>query len=482
MKKITLHIIIVLFSIFNIYGQENKTYYSLDSALIKPLNVKRLSISIKTCKKIDISKLSNLEYLSLYRFWNLDFKEAFIHLSNLPKLDTLIIRNSQLKDLSNIGLLTNLKYLKIEDYEGSSLTDEIGNLTNLKYLEINSSKITTLPTSIGNLINLETLIISNGSCDLTIPSEIGKLINLKELNIYNYHFKSLPNEIGKLVNLEETMLCGDLKELPNSIKNWRKIKDLYLDGNELTEIPSFIYNLNSLEYLDISNNNISYVSDSIKFLNNLKDLSIEGNIQIVKLPETICSLKKLKTINIENTKITALPICLSNNKNLKTISICKTLIENPKKIEEKFKNKIKWGNYCKYLESSLVDYSEIYGTYNLKLKQKKDTLILDYSYFYNEPGVMDEEYSRYITIKIINKDSLKINKIYSASNTNLVITTSHFSIWDWSKHNNYKIEGYMQFVKITNFKCKVYLDLDLIENNERQKIVKKLLIFNKYRW
>ena len=391
--------------------------------------------------------------------------------------DTLILNKCYKNELAAICKRINIKYLKIKFYESNELPENLGDLENLEYLEISFGKIATIPKSIGNLNKLKSLTLCNGYTKIIIPPEIGELVELKELNIYNYHFDSLPRQIGKLVNLEKVMICGDLFELPNTISSWKKIKSLYLSGNNLIQIPQYFYWFSQLEYLDLTNNAITFISDSIKYLENLEVLSLEGNFEIMKLPETLCELKKLKSIYIQNTQINGLPTCLTQNETLVKIKMCKTLIENPEKFNSDLSGKVEWEWRCRGLESYLVDYYKIYGKYNLKYQTKKDSMFLDISYFYNEPGVIDEEFTREIHLKIANRDSLKINKIYTASNSNFIITTSRFSIWDWSKSDKNNIKGYVLFKEIKSRKCVVYLKLDLIDNEGTINLIDELLEF-----
>ena len=391
--------------------------------------------------------------------------------------DSLVVKNYSYDQINELGSLPELKYLKIVDYKDSILPQNIGDFNNLEYLEIISSEIISIPSSIKNLTKLKTLIIANGFCDISIPPEIGELKNLRELNIYNFHFDSIPNEFGNLINMEECMLCGNLTKLPQSISKWKNIKSFYLADNNFSTIPSPIFYLNKLEYLDLEGNDITKINDSIKMLSNLTDLNFESNIQIDHLPESICEMDNLKSINIANTKISSLPDCLNKMDLLESVKICKTLFNNPQKLETTYKNKIKWEWNCRHLIASIVNFADIYGNYTLNYSLKKDTIILDCSYFYNEPGVIDEEYTRDIIIKIINKDSLVINKIYSVSHPNFIIKTTFSSIWSWEEIDKNMIEGYVLILDLTKKKCVAYLNLDIIERNKKRKLIDKVLTF-----
>lgn len=394
------------------------------------------------------------------------------------KTDSLFARDYTYQQVAELVKFPELRYLKLYSYKDTILPPVFSQLTNLEYLEINASEITIIPTSIGDLSKLKTLIICNGYDPIRIPSELGKLTQLTKLQLYNYHFGSLPSEIGNLVNLESTMLCGDLTELPSSIQNWKKLRSLYLAGNNFKKTPSPVFHLTQLENLDLSDNKLSQLNDSILLLKQLKELGLGSNIELDQLPPRICELQKLETMYLQNTKISSLPLCLNQINSLGRIRMCKTVIDDPAGMDAVFKEKMDWEWRCHGLESYLVDFSEIYGRYALNLDKKKDTTILHYNYFYNHPGSIDEEYTRTITIKILQKDSLKLNQIYTATNPHFIITTSHSSVWSWDTPEKKNVVGYLQFVELKNKRCEVYLNLELIDGGNKRKLVDKLLVFN----
>jgi len=142
-------------------------------------------------------------------------------------------------------------------------------------------------------------------------------------------------------------------------------------------------------------------------------------------------------------------------------------------------DKIEWSWRCRYLESQLIDFSEVYGKYTTKLKKVNDTLYLESNYFYNEPGVIDEEFTRMVIVKIHNLDSVKLNKIYEINNPLFQVETSSFSIWDWSNKKTYELKGYIVFREVSKRRIIAYLNIDLIENKESRKIIDKLLEYKK---
>jgi hypothetical protein len=394
------------------------------------------------------------------------------------KTDSIYAKDYTYQQVADLVKFPELHYLEIYSFNGAYLPDIFDQFPQLEYLEINDAKIKSVPASIGKLSRLKTLIICNGRTDLLIPAEIGKLTQLSRLRIYNHHFETVPPEIGNLVNLEDIMLCGDLTDLPASVSNWKKLKSLYLSGNQFTKLPSPLFQLPQLEHLNLSRNQINELNDSIRLLKQLQELELDGNTELKTLPSDICELDQLENLFIQNTKIPSLPPCLNQLPDLKRIVICKTIIDNPETMERIFNGKIEWDWKCWKLEKELINFDETYGSYKLDLTNKKDTMILHYGYVYNEPGTIDEEYSQNITLKILNKDSLKLNHIYTAHNPNFILSSDHFSIWDWSSPKEQKITGYLLFKAISKKEVQVYLNLDLLENGEQRKLVNKFLTFD----
>eukprot|EP00727_Mastigamoeba_balamuthi_P004863 m51a1_g14375 putative leucine rich repeat protein (807) ;mRNA; f:266526-270914 len=125
-----------------------------------------------------------------------------------------------------IGTLTNLTELKVDDNELTVLLPEIGALTNLTQLKVNDNKLTELPPEIGTLTNLTQLNVKYN--ELTVlPPEIGTLTNLTGLVVNYNQLTALPPEIGTLTNLS----------------------DLWVNYNELTALPPEIGTLANLTRL-----------------------------------------------------------------------------------------------------------------------------------------------------------------------------------------------------------------------------------------
>src|SRR6266567_2250848 len=79
------------------------------------------------------------------------------------------------------------------------LPPEIGHLTPLERLYLNENQLTALPPEIGQLANL-TLLGLNGNRLRSLPPEVGQLARLTLLDLRNNPLGSLPAEIAQLNN------------------------------------------------------------------------------------------------------------------------------------------------------------------------------------------------------------------------------------------------------------------------------------------
>jgi Leucine-rich repeat (LRR) protein len=200
-----------------------------------------------------------------------------------------------------------LKFLAIGYFYSDTLPACIGNLTQLEELDIcwdgyrlPVRKATVLP-AIGQLTKLKSLTFSGGYLPIELPNELGNLTSLERLRIFNLKFDSLPESLGNLVNLEDAMLCGDMKTLPSSFGNWKKMESIYMAGNVFQSIPQCVFEMKALTSLDVSNNDLKDINDKIALLDKLEELWLSGNDFLNHIPDEICELNKLHTLDLENT-------------------------------------------------------------------------------------------------------------------------------------------------------------------------------------
>ena len=133
------------------------------------------------------------------------------------------------------------------------LIPEIGNLTELRVLTINDGQLSDLPPEIFDCTKLIRLEIKNNNL-LSIPVGIDKLTVLTELDLRNNELENLPSDIVKLKSIFKMQLWGNnLTSLPSKMGDLSTLRELYLNNNRLVKLPPNITKL-ELTYLDISFN------------------------------------------------------------------------------------------------------------------------------------------------------------------------------------------------------------------------------------
>lgn len=158
---------------------------------------------------------------------------------------------------------------------------------------------------LNKLENLQRLSIEYVRSD--IPISIYELTKLKNLTILRCGMTTLPEDISKLSNLEELVINNnDITTLPNSIGNLSKLKILNLYDNKINKLPDSIGNLSKLEILNLTTNKLEYIPDSIGNLKNLETLSIMNN-KLRELPESIGNLSNLKKLYLYPHNLKSIP-------------------------------------------------------------------------------------------------------------------------------------------------------------------------------
>ena len=129
---------------------------------------------------------------------------------------------------------------------------EIGNLSRLTKLYLQNNKLTHLPVEIGHLTQLTTLHLYNNKLT-NLPAEIGQLTQLTTLHLSLNKLTHLPVEIGQLtllttLNLYDNMIENLLNPLINRF---------------LQIIENRGYNIHNI-YTDTQNVHSSSIQQSIK--------------------------------------------------------------------------------------------------------------------------------------------------------------------------------------------------------------------------
>ncbi|MHB8625227.1 MAG: leucine-rich repeat domain-containing protein [Aggregatilineales bacterium] len=191
------------------------------------------------------------------------------------------------------------------------LLAEIGRLTRLTFLDINDNKLTSLPEGICQLRTLASLYARNNHLT-ELPQGIGALANLREFYLDRNRLTTLPESIGDLSRLR-TFSVGfnNLSSLPDNIRNLSDLVFLSLRQNQLTSLPEAVGNLTKLEGLLLGGNPLTSLSQNIGNLTGLKALNL-SNLQLTTLPDSIGKLTQLSALDFTNNQLAELPESLAN--------------------------------------------------------------------------------------------------------------------------------------------------------------------------
>ncbi len=244
------------------------------------------------------TKESMYNYGSIKDEFYIDYNWALKYSNEVSKLK---LENTELQDITKINKLKKLQVLRLQNNKLSVLSDNLGDLSNLLYLEINQNPITALPQTISKLFllnelkihksslqklpnnfallkNLKILEIQNNSEKLQTDSALFFMPSLREILFYNTPLKQFPLGLQTCSKLSIVTIvqCG-IDSIPQSFFNQNPVKELVLANNQINEIPKEVIDLKSLEILILKNNQIKNLPESLCFLKNLKTIDLTGN-------------------------------------------------------------------------------------------------------------------------------------------------------------------------------------------------------------
>jgi len=242
-------------------------------------------------------------------------------------ITALTLKRNEIESLPpSISAMQSLTVLNLSENALSSLPDEIGQLTGLEELDISENQISALPTTIGQLTNLKVLSAFKYALS-KLPDEIGQCQALNDVNFFNNKLIRLPPSFSGLTSLLNLNVGGNkLKTLPKT-DQWTNLAEfkchqntlvmlptfegmtaltfLKMDMNRaLRELPEFGSGMTSLTHLEVNSCDFSALPDSICTMSALETLNCQGN-KIEVLPEL--ALPNLDILNCSSNKLSALP-------------------------------------------------------------------------------------------------------------------------------------------------------------------------------
>jgi Leucine-rich repeat (LRR) protein len=178
----------------------------------------------------------------------------------------------------------------------------------LKVLRLYGNQIDSISPEIARLVNLEKLYLGRNRLK-SLPSEIGELRKLKILSVPYNQLDSIPSSIGKLESLQQLWLDqNELRSLPASLGELKQLETLQLRYNWLDSIPSSIGGCVNLQFVYLNRNNLVKLPGAFGDLKKLRELYVAGAGPNFELPQQLCDLRLLETIQIDQHVI--MPACL----------------------------------------------------------------------------------------------------------------------------------------------------------------------------
>ncbi|URD73555.1 NB-ARC domain [Musa troglodytarum] len=114
-------------------------------------------------------------------------------------------------------------------------------------------------------------------------------------------------------------ICGYVKDIDDSLKNFVRLRVLHLMHTKVESLPHYIGNLIHLRYLNVSYSRITELAESICNLTNLQFLILRGCTQLTQIPQGIDRLVNLRTLDCRGTQLESLPYGIGRLKHLKEL-------------------------------------------------------------------------------------------------------------------------------------------------------------------
>ena len=321
----------------------------------------------------DFTPLSKLKKLKTLRISftppeERDPNEEFINMtcldasfSLLTNLESIIINNTELKDVAPIEVLVNLKNLDLAYNKIEFLPENIGNLQKLESFGFVYNKVEDI-TPLKALVKLKGLALSHNNVENIVP--IKNLVNLIGFYGQGNKIKNiLP--LTNLVNLIYLELNqNQIEEIPAEFVNLKKLQTLELSYNNITNLPD-LQGLDSLAEISLSYNNLSN-EDFVKLdaLKKVQFLYASFNKEITKVP-VMKNVNSLQQLNLIGNNITDLSGFADNDSFpvLKQLELQYNKIENAEPLRKRETlNRLSIGNNCIQDLSPLEELKER-GTY-----------------------------------------------------------------------------------------------------------------------
>ena len=229
--------------------------------------------------------------------------------------------------------ISQLQDTEVVDFANNALTgtipSELGLLSKCRAIYFYNNNLNgTLPMALGDMNELRVMKFTLNQLTGTLPEEFSKLIHLRLLYLgANQFHGTIPASYGNLQNITTLYLYNNQLTggLPSTLTNLTQINTLRVDQNHLSgPLPDYIGNFTSLLILELDQNSFTGTIpySIVKLGNKLQNLYIELNMLTGTIPNEICSMYSLTTLDFGVNRLTGtIPDCFSNIPYLGALSL-----------------------------------------------------------------------------------------------------------------------------------------------------------------
>ena len=292
-------------------GQE-VTFTVNDDVLYRVLIDNYGAQPIQNAKEV---KMLNNFVVFEYRGTSTDRISDLTGLRNLTCIERIVLNQNDIKSISELNYLTNLKYIEIQSNKTAISVPDLSGLALLETLDLSRTTLTNTENlaSLKNS-NLKNLILKN--CGVTDAGFVSNFNKIEKLDLESNNINNIRDIVGlttlKELNLGSNTSITSIKDI-GSLNNLESLDlsydKLIQDWSYLTEQTEdySAYKLIGLKKLNLSNVNQNYSNinvSSVSMFTNLEDLNLSGNFLTDMYG--VLQLKQLKALDLSNNSITTI--------------------------------------------------------------------------------------------------------------------------------------------------------------------------------
>lgn len=230
----------------------------------------------------------------------------------LTELRTLLLRNAKLPTLPTLELekLTRLEVTRC----GVQVVESLAKLGKLETLDLRDNELRELP-SLSACESLETLDVTQNELQ-TLPASLGELKRLRRLRASYNPLSGLPEEIGNASGLRAISVADtSLSSLPASFASLSGVRQLDVARTRLESLD--LVGAATLHALDASHAQLGALD--VSACPDIRSIVATDNI-IAKIGG-LAQAKQLEVLDLGRNRMRALPKALASFKKLRTVSM-----------------------------------------------------------------------------------------------------------------------------------------------------------------